>query len=307
MSYFYFVLSLIAGATKGFCGKKTSGYVEGYRDAMLVNLIRMLCCILIGFVITLMGGGLSSFIVDGKALGIVLLSGVSSFLFVVTWLICVKRGAYMMMDVFLMMGTAIPLLGSSLFLQEKMSARQWIGIAVLVIACFIMCSYNNSIKGKLSFASLGLLVFCGAACGFSDFSQKLFVSLVPSGSVGAFNFYSYIVSACCLLLCYLIASCFAARSRSTEDGAMAAEKKPLAVIRPIFGYVLVMAVCLFANSFFQTKAAAGIPSATLFPLSKSCSLVLASLMASVFFKEKLTVKCVVGMAVAFVGLLIINL
>ena len=44
-----------------------------------------------------------------------------------------------------------------------------------------------------------------------------------------------------------------------------------------------------------------------YPLNYGSSLILASLMASLLFKEKLTVKCVVGMVLTFVGLIVINL
>ncbi len=40
---------------------------------------------------------------------------------------------------------------------------------------------------------------------------------------------------------------------------------------------------------------------------KRLSGLVALLMAAAFFKEKITVRCVVGLIVAFVGLLIINL
>lgn len=45
--------------------------------------------------------------VDAKTLAITALSGVTTSLFVVFWLISVKRGAYMMLDVFLMMGVIV--------------------------------------------------------------------------------------------------------------------------------------------------------------------------------------------------------
>ena len=68
-----------------------------------------------------------------------------------------------------------------------------------------------------------------------------------------------------------------------------------------------MSVCLFMNSFFKTKAATYLTSAQLYPLNQGCGLMLSSVMAALFFKEKLTAKCVIGLITAFAGLLIINL
>ena len=52
MGYLFLAIALLAGATKGYCGKMTSGYVNEYKDAMLANTIRMVFCVLIGFIMT---------------------------------------------------------------------------------------------------------------------------------------------------------------------------------------------------------------------------------------------------------------
>ena len=68
-----------------------------------------------------------------------------------------------------------------------------------------------------------------------------------------------------------------------------------------------MAVCLFLNSYFKTLAAARLDSAVLYPLNQGLALMLSMIMAAVFFKEKITPRCVIGLCLAFGGLLIINL
>jgi uncharacterized membrane protein len=42
-------------------------------------------------------------------------------------------------------------------------------------------------------------------------------------------------------------------------------------------------------------------------LDRGVSIILSALMSAVFFKEKLTVKAIIGLILAFVGLLIINM
>ena len=78
-------------------------------------------------------------------------------------------------------------------------------------------------------------------------------------------------------------------------------------IKKIFGFILVMAICLFANSYFKTLAAGYLSAVLLYPLNQGCALILSAIMSTVLFKEKLTVKAVVGILTALVGLLIINL
>ena len=54
MGYLFLLIALLAGVTKGYCGKKTSGYTNSLRDATLANIIRMMLCILIGFILIFM-------------------------------------------------------------------------------------------------------------------------------------------------------------------------------------------------------------------------------------------------------------
>ena len=294
MGYIYLFISLFAGTLKGYCGKKTSSYTGSIGNAVFANTIRMFLCILIGFVLILVTEDLRILIPSRTLLLVSALSGISSAVFVVTWLISVKKSAYMMLDIFLMLGVLIPLTASNIFFSEPIALTQWVGIGVLFIAVMIMCSYNNAIKTKLTLPSLILLLICGIANGITDFSQKLFTKCIPDGSAAAFNFYTYVFAALVLSAVYT-----ATRKKAADE-----EKADL---KKIFGYVFIMALCLFANSYFKTLAAGYLNAVLLYPLNQGCALILSAIMASALFKEKLTLKAVIGMITAFAGLLIVNL
>ncbi len=294
MGYIFLLISLFAGTLKGYCGKKTSSYTVSIGNAIFANTLRMILCILIGFVLILATEDLRILIPSRTLLLISALSGISSAVFVVTWLISVKKSAYMMLDIFLMLGVLIPLSASSLFFSESIKPTQWIGIIVLFIAVVIMCAYNNDIKTKLTFPALILLLICGIANGFADFSQKLFTKCIPNGSAAAFNFYTYVFAALVLIVAYTVIH------KQTRN----AEKTDL---KKIFGYVFIMALCLFASSYFKTLAARYLSAVLLYPLNQGCALILSSIMSVALFKETLTLKAVIGMITAFAGLLIINL
>jgi len=302
MGYLFTFAALLCGAVKGYCGKKTSGYVSAYKDAMFINMIRMLFCIAIGFLLLALQGDVSLLWVDLVTLGIAALSGVATSVFVVSWLVSVKRGAYMMLDVFLMLGVLVTLLCSLIFYQEAIKLTQWLGIGLLIVAVLIMCSYNNSIKEKITLSSLGLLILSGLSNGIADFSQKMFVKEI-GGSAAVFNFYTYVFSSIVLFIFWRIFS----RKAPAEAADGVQTLSSAAILKKIFGYVLVMAACLFANSFFKTLAATTLNAVQLYPLNQGCGLILSSVMSAVLFKEKLTVKCIAGLCVAFAALLVINL
>ena len=294
MGYVFLALALFAGATKGYCGKKTSGYLSGLRDSLLASSLRMLLCILIGLITVLLDGSGVQLRPSGKLLLIAALSGISTAVFVVSWLIAVKKSAYMMLDIFLMLGVLIPIIGGSLFFRETVPLTKWLGIAVLLAAVLLMCSYNQSLKGKLTVSSLLLLLLCGTSSGIADFSQKLFVHQLPGISASVFNFYTYVFAGIAMVAAYFLFC--------PKDGAPKTEN-----LSKIFGYIAIMALCLFANSYFKTLAAARLDAVLLYPVNQGAGLILASAMASFLFHEKLTPKAIAGIILAFVGLLIINL
>lgn len=295
MGYLFLGLSLISGLTKGFCGKKTSGFVTEYKDALFTNVMRMVLCIVIGFMLIALQGNINLLSVDVTTILITLLSGVTTSVFVVSWLLIVRKGAYMMLDVFLTMGVIVPLVLSNIFFSETIRINQWAGLAVLLVAVIIMCSYNNSIKEKITPGSLCLLILCGVSNGLTDFSQKMFMR-VTGGDAAVFNFYTYVFSAAVLVVLYLF-------ERSKGDVCHSTKS----LVKSVGGYIIIMAVCLFANSYFKTIASSYLSAVVLYPLNSGCGLILSSFMSAIFFKERLTSRAVLGIILAFAGLLIINL
>ena len=300
MGYLFLSFALAAGITKGYCGKKTSFSIRSNSDSMIMNVLRMVICIAIGFLLMLVQSELSALRADSFMLLSAMLSGVASAAFVVSWLLSVRTGAYMMVEVFLLIGVIVPIALCRIFFSEEIGVWQIAGIAILLIAVYIMTAYNSSVKGKMSLGSFALLLLCGLSNGITDFSQKLFVKMRPDGSVAAFNFYTYIFAAIVLALAYVI-------FRKADNKIGASPRNPAEIIKPIWHFVLIMAICLFANSYFKTLAAQWLDAVLLYPLNQGCAVVLSLLMSSLIFKEKITAKCIVGICLSFAALLMINL
>lgn len=292
MGYVFLAIALFSGITKAACGKSVSGAVKSAKGTFYISLIRMLLCGAVGFFIVLAEG--SALPSDPSCLLVSLVSGVTMALFAVTWIFSVRRGAYLMVDVFLMLGVGVTVLLCKIFFDEPITLPQGIGFALLVLASVIMCSYSKSVKGSFTPKNLLLLIACGIFSGLSEFSQKWFVYENTGASVATFNLYTYIFSALVLLIFFSVINKL---EKAENDG------KSLKVLFRVF----IMAVCLFSNSYFKTMAARTIPSAVMYPLSSGADLILSALMASLLFKEKITLKCAIGMVITFVALIVMNL
>lgn len=304
MGYLFLAAALMVGLTKGYCGKKTSGLVRSYPDTMLLNAVRMLMCIVIGFFFVFIPNGSASPLnIAWKPFLISSLSGLATSIFVVSWIIAVRRGAYMMLEVFLTLGVIVPMLLCYYLYGEPIKTTQWFGLGLLAIATYIMCSYNNTIKAKITLPSFILLVISGLGNGLTQFSQKWFLHECPDIGISVFNFYTYVSSAVVLVACYLTASA----KEPLPEGETSRIGSAQTLLKRIFFYVLTMSVCLFLHSFFSTFAGKYLPAARLYPLSQGASLMLSTMMSAICFKERVTAKSVTGLIIAFAALLIINL
>ena len=300
MGYLLLAAALAAGVIKGYCGKRTGNAIACNSDSMIMNVLRMLLCTVIGFSLILFTESIDAIFVDESVLFIAALSGVASAMFVVSWLLSVKSGAYMMVEVFLLIGTILTIVLCRIFFGEEIGILRILGMALLVVAVFTMCTYNTSVKGRMKLGSFLLLLVCGASNGLADFSQKLFVKTNPEGSVAVFNFYTYVFAAATLLIAYPI-------FRGIDSRGAVKPRKPFEVIKPIWLYVLVMAICLFSNSFFKTRAALYLDAVQLYPLNQGCSVVLSLLMSAIVFREMINLKCIVGISFSLIALIMLNI
>lgn len=295
MGYLFLCAALFSGLVKAYCGKKLGNFASGTRSAVLLNFLRMLLCILFGLIFLFVSGDAEALTLSPLLLFISALSGIGTSFFVVTWLLSVRKNAYMLVEVFLMLGTLFPMITGVFLFGEEISPKQWLGFALLILASYIMCSYQKSIQIKLTGGAVLLLIACGLANGATDFSQKLFTKSFPELPVSVFNFYTYLFAALTLALCFLFLP---------KKDALSFGRKDLG--RSVL-LVSVMALALTANTFFKTTAAFFLDSAKLYPLNQGAALILSTLMASFLFKEKFTFRALLGILLSFTALMIMNL
>ena len=299
--YLFVALALVAGCVKGYCGKQTSGTLTRTSDALFANIVRMVFCICIGGVLLLFQG-VTSFATRPLGILSALIGGLSTALFTVTWLLSVKRGAYMLVEVFLLSGVMLPILLCRVCFGEVIRPLQWVGMALLILAAFLMCTYNKTIKGAVKGTDLLLLLLCALANGTVDFSQKLFVESTPDGNVALFSLLTYLFAALGLALAYPLFKKWEPSPQKKEDKSSSS----LTILRTILPYVAVMAVCLFLHSYFKTAAANHLDAIIIYPLTQGGSLTLSLLMSATLFREKINGKCILGVLLSFISLLLIN-
>ena len=295
VGYLFLFVSLFAGVSKGYCGKKTSRFTEKISDAVFVNFIRMLLCTLIGALFVFVQTGKLDLSIPLDALWICALSGITLSSFVVFWLLAVKSGAYMTVEITLTAATLIPIVVSNILWNEAVTLVQIFGFALLLLAVYIMCSYNKQLKGAFTPRAIAYLILLGVSNGLCDLSQKIFVRTTVGVPASVFNFYAYVFSTLTLFVVLLFSK--------EEKSFFKMEKKDKYVLSI---YVIFMAVLMFVNTYFKTLAATKLDSVILYPLRQGGALMLCSFMRALLFKEGLSIRAICGIALAVAALLIIN-
>ena len=90
--------------------------IRDLSSAFGVSAVRMLLCMPIGLLFVFIGTGTASaFAADGITLLFSASAGAAASVFIVTWLVAVRTGAYMMADVFPTPGVIVPVIASRFF------------------------------------------------------------------------------------------------------------------------------------------------------------------------------------------------
>ena len=295
MGYIFLAIALLTNNIKGYCGKQMSRYSAKLNDTLLICFFRMLMCIGTSAIILAVTGGFFGLEITPKLVGYAAFSGISTAILVAAWLFAANSSGYMMLEVFQMLGVGVTILMSFAFYREEITLRDMIGFCVLVFAAYLM---HAGTKIKPTLKTLAVVILCGLANGMTDFSQKAFIYSGLETTTAQFQLCSYVFAAATLIALYV--GMTAGKKQEESGGAVA-------ILKKTWYFVLIMAVCLYGNSFFKTEAANYLSAAKLYTLSQGGTMAIGTLMSAFLFKEKLTLKSYASIAITFIGLLIINL
>lgn len=186
-------------------------------------------------------------------------------------------------------GMILPCLLGAVFWNERLGFLPILGI---LLAIFSIVLIKDSPKGsaRLSMAgtAIGLVVFLTS--GGVMVVQKLMGLYFADQSNSAYNFYSFAVAF------LLLGVCCTQKKQHCEN----ATKKATALCA--FGSAL--SLCII--SLVMTSLAGAVPSVILFPLFNGLGIVCVCLGSVVLFKERLTRRKCIGLALGLLGLCLIN-
>ena len=316
MVYLIVLLALVFLSIKGFCGKKTSTCVRQTGDAFRFNILRMLLCMLIGIAVVFFEGAQGALRIDGGMVAICLLAGICNAMFLIGWILAIRKNSMVTVDVALTLGAILPAVLCAVLFDEPISIPKLAGFVLIIAASAILAGYNKNTKGNPGVGGIVLVVIASVGEGLVSFSQQLYKQFYTEGGTRAgellypksiYNFYIYVFAAVALILSLIVYDVYKHIQNPTNRWASEWKKGIKTLMGPL-PYIVIMAISMFAATYFQTVATGdyGMSSQILYPLIKGGCLITVNITAMLFFGEKMTKRSLLGSGVALAGIVVMN-
>lgn len=307
MGYLYLAISKFCGAAKMAAMKNCGNADDSTGTSVKVNAVRSGIILVVSVIVFAVSRAATA---DG--VWIAALSGVSNALNMLSWLVCATAVSLCIVETFVMIGSVVfPLaLSPLLYAGETVSAAQWAGAGVILVAVVLFCVGRDVKFGKKGIVWIAVCTLSSAGC---NVTAKLYAVRAGSEYVAFFNLVTFVivfaffaVVAAITVLKNRKKTDPAADSEPIEDSGRAEEKDSQP--REFFGLpkrtyfrIAIAAVGMYATNYFMTLAAGALPSGVLYPLSYGAGFVLTAIMDTVFFKQKLTLPRAVATVLAVAG------
>lgn len=307
MGYLYLAISKFCGAAKMAAMKNCGNADDSMGTSVKVNAVRSGIILVVSVIVFAVSRAATA---DG--VWIAALSGVSNALNMLSWLVCATAVSLCIVETFVMIGSVVfPLaLSPLLYADETVSAAQWAGAGVILVAVVLFCVGRDVKFGKKGIVWIAVCTLSSAGC---NVTAKLYAVRAGSEYVAFFNLVTFVivfaffaVVAAITVLKNRKKTDSAADSEPAADSGRAEEKDPQP--REFFGLpkrtyfrIVIAAVGMYATNYFMTLAAGALPSGVLYPLSYGAGFVLTAIMDTVFFKQKLTLPRAVATVLAVAG------
>ena len=291
--YIFLIIILLLRVPQNFSSKKTSGLVTNSQSYFLYGTYSYTLAGLIAFVMLLFDGMLGFSL---PAVGISALGAVSLAVSLFCSIEALKSGVMVLAAMAGSAGLLLPCIAGIFMFNEPMKPMQFIGIALLIFSGWLLIGYSKEQTGSFTPRTLLLLIGSMLSNGSVMLAQKMFSKYLPDTSVSIFSFLTFGLIGIGMFI-GLVPSLLSQSGRA----------KIAAVPKPVFLYGTISSIILLAINQLATLAGRNVPSAIMFPINDGGATIITAITASIFFKEKLTVRSVCGLILGIGSLIVINL
>lgn len=293
LEYSFLIIVLLLRLPQNIFSKKSSGMVSGAPAYFAYGAFRYLLSGLLAFVM-LAFSGLSG--ISLKAFGISTIGAIALGSSLFFGLEALKNGAMVLASLASSAGLLLPCIFGIFMFDEPMRPMQFVGIFILLFAGYLLAGYSKKLTGKFTAKTLFLLIGSMLSNGMTMVAQKMFSKYLPDTSVSVFSFLAFGLVG--------VGMCVGLVPQLTKKES---REKIAKLPKSLWFYGTGLSIILLTINQLCTIAAKDIPSAIMFPINDGGATIITAMTAAIFFKEKLTARCICGLILGIASLIVINL
>lgn len=302
------LLAQAGTSAKQFAMKNCGRLAPGAFNSICINLARSLICLAVSMIIWLFTDG-SSTTFFGHV--IIIIAGIGTAFNLFTWILSSQLVSLTLIEIVSMIGSmVIPLiLAPYLYNGDTVSPVQWLGCALIFVSVFLfMNKGKKSVKKGSALQKIVIVAICAISITLASVFKKYYTYYITAKGLGSIEYFTFInfVTVLAVFLMLFAVYYMSERKRAVIISTAGERPKVEFPYKRVWGHIFVAAVALYVNELF-TSYATQLPSAIYYPLSKGLAVGCTFLLDVTVFKEKITVKKLVGFAVVIVAVILINL
>ncbi len=223
-----------------------------------------------------------------------------------TGLMAIKHCKLVVCSMFQYGGLLISCLLSWWFFHEAMSILQGVGLILFFISAYLISSAQKTEdaveKQKIPKETWVLLIVSMFAEGGVEISQKYFSLNVQGGNTAWYSFFMFLCSAIIMLIGLFFM--YIANKNTFNDNAPI---KTCRLNKTLYLYGALLAFAIFMINLLITNLGKSIDTVMLFPVSASIATCMTLLVGWFVYKEKLTIKNIVGVVLGLISVIVLSI
>lgn len=289
---------------KQYSMKKCGAIAPGPFNSICINTMRSAICLIVSVIIWL--------IVDGKATTpfghlIIIISAIGTAVNLFTWILSSRLISLTLLESLMILGKLIvPLiLAPFMFGEAPVTAIQWVACGLIVVAVILFIDFNSSQKKNGSLIKKFLLVgVCVISLTVSVIFKKYYMVKIQSQSLGSVEYFTFINFAVVILTFAILFPLYYHKEsvKLKADGISSRLELPY---KKVWLYIVIAAASLYLFELF-TVYANELDVAIYAPLSNGLNIACTFLLDIIVFKDKITVKKIIGVVVVIAAIILLN-
>lgn len=239
------------------------------------------------------------------------ISGVSLAISCCCSLYALSTGTMVLNSLFATAGLLVPSIAGIFLWQEYLSFFQYVAIVVFIVGAYLLIGSSKDLYGKFSLKTLCVLVVNLITNGLTMLMQTIFARNVSGGSVSMFSLLSFLSGA--LILSLVLVVVFAILKKSTERETVSKDFQmwptkgdTVSLPKKVYLGVIFLAIAVFVINQLATMSANMVSPVVLFAFINGGATIISSLVGAIMYKEKFTIKSVVGLILGVSALILIK-